>query len=319
MIAVKPFSYSRRFAAPRSLVWEVHTKPEHISQWFGPAGTEVKKFEMNFFEGGMNHYCIVVPVDVEMWGRQVYQEITPQERIVHIQSFSDAEGGISAHPMAPTWPKEMQATTSFSDDGDGTLVTVTWLPYKSDDEANATFDQARDSMGGGFGGMFDNLEKYIADVSGRDQHSYPSATTIKFTRTFNAPRELVWQAWSDEKHLAHWWGPEGFTITNHSRDFKTGGYWQFMMHGPDGTDYPNYIAYKAVEAPTHLAYEHGASQGDPKSFEVVTHFIDLGNKTRIETLMTFRTQEQRDITAQYGVPGHASTMSRLEKLLAALV
>ncbi len=316
MIIVKPFSYSRRFNAPRSLVWEVHTKPEHISQWFGPAGTQVKKFEMNFFAGGMNHYCIVVPVDVEMWGRQIYQEISPQERIVHIQSFSNAEGGITAHPMAPTWPKEMLATTSFEDDGDGTLVTVTWLPYQSDDEGNATFDQARDSMSGGFGGMFDNLQKYIADVSGLDQASFPTATSIRFARTFNAPRELVWQAWADEQQVGNWWGPEGFTITSHSRDFSSGGYWHLTMHGADGTDYPNYISYQTVQAPAHLAYEHGAHQGDEKSFQVDVKFIDLGDKTRIETLMTFRTQEQRDITAQYGIPGHASTMGRLEKYLA---
>lgn len=164
MSTLQPFTYSRTFNAPRELVYQVHSKPEHVAKWFGPAQTDVKKFDMNFFVGGVNHYCIVVPVDIEMWGKQTYLEIVPNEKIVHIQSFSDKDGGIAAHPMSPTWPKEMLAKTTFEDDGAGTKVTITWLPYNSDELGINTFDSARDSMTGGFKGMMDNLQTYLQNL-----------------------------------------------------------------------------------------------------------------------------------------------------------
>lgn len=164
MSSVSPFSISRTFKAPLELVYEVHTKAEHLGKWFGPAGTVVKKFEMNFFVGGVNHYCIEIPGGVEMWGRQTYLEIVPNQKIVHVQSFSNEAGEITHHPMSPTWPAKMHATTTFEVDGDGTKVTVTWLPYEADEVETATFDAARDSMSGGFKGMFDNIETYLASL-----------------------------------------------------------------------------------------------------------------------------------------------------------
>src|SRR6185369_4961866 len=59
-------------------------------------------------------------------------------------------------------------------------------------------------------------------------------------RVVNAPRELVWQAWTDPKHLAAWFGPHGFRNTFHEFAPKPGGHWRFVMHGPDGTDYKNH-------------------------------------------------------------------------------
>ncbi|MES2932403.1 MAG: SRPBCC domain-containing protein [Pseudomonadota bacterium] len=162
---IQPFNYSRTFKAPRALVYEVHSKAEHIAKWFGPAGTKVGKFEMDFRVGGMNHYCIEIPGGIEMWGRQIYREIVPNEKIVHIQSFSDKDGGIGHHPMSPTWPLEMLAVTTFEDDGAGTKVTVSWLPYNADQEGINTFDVARGSMTGGFKGMFDTLQVYVENLA----------------------------------------------------------------------------------------------------------------------------------------------------------
>jgi hypothetical protein len=62
---------------------------------------------------------------------------------------------------------------------------------------------------------------------------------ILIERIINAPRELVWEAWTDPKHLEKWWGPNGFTTTTKEFDFRVGGVWRHVMHGPDGTNYPN--------------------------------------------------------------------------------
>lgn len=323
MNTVKPYSYSRKFQASRHLVWDVHTQVEHIKKWFGPAGTDVKKFDFNFFVGGINHYCIEVPgmdggAPVEMWGRQVYQEITPKDRLVYIQSFSNPEGGIGSHPMSPSWPKEMHATVTFEDDGDGTLVTVTWYPHNSDELGNTTFDQARESMNGGFTGMFNTLEAYINASKYLEVVDLPNEDSIRFCRQIKAPRAMVWKAFADEESALHWWGPEGFTNNSLSREFKNGGQWRLDMTGPDGTVYENLIQYKKIEEPFHLEYQHGTPT-DPAMFYVVTEFHELGNETLIVTTMKFRSTQERDVTLQHAKPGHASTMKKLDEYLAGLV
>jgi len=148
--SIRPYVYTRTLKAPRSLVYLVHTNAEQIAQWFGPAGTKVTKFDMDFRVGGMNHYCLEIAGGMLMWGRQIYRSIVPQQSIEYLQSFSDANAGITAAPMAPSWPREMLATCIFEDDGENTRVTISWLPYQSDDAGNATFDMARPSMEFGF-------------------------------------------------------------------------------------------------------------------------------------------------------------------------
>lgn len=158
---VQPFTTSREFDAPRALVYEVHSQPAHLSQWTGPDGFTTIHSAMDFRPGGTHHYGMEGGGH-QMWGKQVYREIVPNERIVHVQSFSDKDGGLAHHPMAPSWPQEMLATTSFEDAGPGrTRVTVTWLPWNSDDAGHATFDAARAGMEQGFSGMWDKLKAYL--------------------------------------------------------------------------------------------------------------------------------------------------------------
>src|SRR5216684_6933391 len=89
---------------------------------------------------------------------------------------------------------------------------------------------------------------------------------IAITRVFNVPRNLVWSAWTDPKHVAQWWGPTGFTNTIHKMEVKVGGVWDFIMHGPDGTDYPNYIEYREIVPPERIVFLHGDSARDPNRF-----------------------------------------------------
>lgn len=63
----------------------------------------------------------------------------------------------------------------------------------------------------------------------------------------NAPVKMVWDAWVDPKQVTQWWGPRGLTLTSHSKDVRTGGHWNYTMHGPDGVDYPNKTKYLEVE------------------------------------------------------------------------
>jgi hypothetical protein len=69
---------------------------------------------------------------------------------------------------------------------------------------------------------------------------------IFLSREFNAARELVWEAMTNPKHVVHWWGPRGFTTTIEQMDFRVGGIWKHVMHGPDGVNYPNEKVFKEI-------------------------------------------------------------------------
>jgi uncharacterized protein YndB with AHSA1/START domain len=98
-----------------------------------------------------------------MWGRQVYREIAPKDRIVFINSFSDEKGGLSRHPMAPTWPIEMLSIFTFEDMPDGkTKFTMRWSAYNATAEEQKTFDENHASMNQGWSGTMEQLEAYLA-------------------------------------------------------------------------------------------------------------------------------------------------------------
>ena len=83
-----------------------------------------------------------------------------------------------------------------------------------------------------------------------------SSREIITTRHVDAPRDLVFRAFTEPEHVIHWWGPFGFRNTIHEMAVKPGGVWRFTMLGPDGTDYPNEIRYRDVVIPERLTYRH---------------------------------------------------------------
>src|SRR4051812_35692597 len=117
---------------------------------------------------------------------------------------------------------------------------------------------------------------------------------IVISRVIDAPRELVFEAFTEVRHLSQWWGPEGFTTTTRGFEFRVGGEWDFEMHGPDGTDYQEWISWTEITPPELIALLHGESRGDPNAFESVLTFAREGAATRIEMRTAFRTKELRD-------------------------
>ncbi len=139
---------------------------------------------------------------------------------------------------------------------------------------------------------------------------------IEFTRLLDAPRALVWEVFTDPKHLAHWWGPNGFSITTHSHAARAGGVWDFVMHGPDGRDYDNKVAYEEVAKPERLVYSHG-TPGDPDMFHVTITLADEGGKTRLVMHSRFPSLAARDhVVREFGaVEGGRQTLGRLAEYL----
>ena len=143
------------------------------------------------------------------------------------------------------------------------------------------------------------------------------------TRVFDAPRDLVFAAFADPEHLAQWWGPNGFTTTTSAFDFRPGGVWRIVMHGPDGRDYQNRVTYEEIDPPSRLVYRHGGGDDvEPVQFTQTLTFTDLGNgKTGLTWHGRFPTAEERTrVIKEYGADkGLAQTMARLADFLAARV
>ena len=158
------FVLSRTFDAPRELVWKAFTDPEHMQHWWGPKGFKASVKKMDFRPGGIYHYGLKSPDGHEMWGKFVYREIVAPERMVLVNSFSDADGGLTRHPMSPTWPLEMLSVFTFAEKDGKTTFTLKWSPYNSTDAERQTFEAGRPSMSGGWTGTLDQLAEYLAKV-----------------------------------------------------------------------------------------------------------------------------------------------------------
>jgi uncharacterized protein YndB with AHSA1/START domain len=163
--AAPEFVMSRVFDAPRDLVWKCFTDPERMKQWWGPKGFKVLSAKMDLRPGGTYHYGLQAPTGQAMWGKFVFREIVPQERMVFINSFSDEKGGITRHPGNENWPLEMLSTFSFEDaPGGKTKFTVTWTPHNATEEERKTFDANRQSMLQGWGGTMDQFATYLTNA-----------------------------------------------------------------------------------------------------------------------------------------------------------
>ena len=138
------------------------------------------------------------------------------------------------------------------------------------------------------------------------------------SRVFDAPRELVFKVWTEQEHIAKWWGPDGFTNTIHKMDVRPGGIWSLTMHGPDGTDFLNNMVYTKIVNQELIVYTHDAAfENETGQFETTVNFEKQGNKTKLTMRMVFNSKKERDQVAEkYGaVEGLSQNLKRLNEYL----
>lgn len=137
------------------------------------------------------------------------------------------------------------------------------------------------------------------------------------TRLFDAPRELVFDAWTDPRHLEKWWGPFGFSITVHAMEAKVGGAWRFDMHHAEHGDFKNRIVYTEVVRPERLVYAHDGVDDGSEPFHVTVTFEEENGKTRLTMRTRFASAAVFDEVKKYGaVEGGKQTLTRLAEYLA---
>jgi uncharacterized protein YndB with AHSA1/START domain len=152
---------TRTFNAPRELVFEAWTKAEHLQQWWGPKGLTMSVSKLDFRSGGTFHFCLLSPEGDEMWAKFVLHEIVAPERIVFVNSFSDAEGNITRAPFSPVWPLEILNTVTLTEHEGSTTLTLKGEPINATSEELKAFADMHESMQQGFGGTFDQLAEFL--------------------------------------------------------------------------------------------------------------------------------------------------------------
>ncbi len=157
------FIINRSFKTDLDTMFELWTNPEHFLKWMGPTGSSMEFLSVNVKVGGQSHYHMKNADGSTMYGLIEYREISPPDKLVYMQCFSDENKNICKPPFAPTWPDKMLTTIHFIDEGDGYVrVALQWeVEGDATDEERKTFYGAKDGMTGGWTGSFDKLEECL--------------------------------------------------------------------------------------------------------------------------------------------------------------
>jgi len=279
---------TRVFKAPRGPVFAAWTEPTQVAQWWGPNGFTNPVCELDVRPGGAIRIHMRGPDGTVYPMTGVYQEIVEPERLVFTSAALDESG----KPLF-----DVLNTVAFVEHDGTTKLTVRARVVKS--TAGAAPYLA--GMEAGWTQSLERLGVHLAGTADRE---------IVATRVVDAPREHVFEMFTDRQHVARWWGPKGFTSTIDEMDVRPGGVWRFVMHGPDGTDYKNKIVYDEIARPERLVYTHtGGAQ-----FQATATFTSYGEKTVLAMRMLFESSRERDrVVKKFGaIEGLSQTLDRLE-------
>ena len=156
------FIISRSFPVSKERLYQACTNKDELLGWFSPAGAKTIKVEMDFRPGGTFFYGNQMPDGSVIYGKALYVEIVPNERVVYYNCFADEHGNIISHPMVPTWPKQLHTTFLFTAEGENNShFTVIWNYDGTDLTQKATFTGAIAGMRGGWTGTLDGLTNYL--------------------------------------------------------------------------------------------------------------------------------------------------------------
>ena len=309
----KEITIARTFNAPRDVVFRAWADPKQLARWWGPRIFTTSVCDIDLRIGGAYRFVMRGPDGVEYSMHGVYRDVAPPERIVFTANLDD-------HPA--DWHALLAKSLAGRAKPDSIVLVgvvtfeeapgATKLSIKTLFELEALCDaMLKMGMREGWTESFDRLNDLLSGVSDRE---------IVITRLFDAPRELLFDAWLDAKNIGKWWGPRGFTTTIHNMDTRPGGEWRFIMHGPDGVDYDNRVVYREIVRPSRLVYNHGSdTAGDPGEFLATITFVDLGGKTALTLRALLGSVEQYEQKKKFGaIEGGNQTLDRLAEYVSNL-
>jgi uncharacterized protein YndB with AHSA1/START domain len=154
----------RSFDAPRELVWRAFTERDALARWWGPHIFENTVISLDLRPGGMFHYGMRTMDGKQMYGRFIYGELAPPERMEYVSSFADERGHPVRAPWDDQWPLETASVITFEEQDGRTLLTLRAFPLNGNEVENEKFRGMFGSMQQGYGGTLDQLEKYLGET-----------------------------------------------------------------------------------------------------------------------------------------------------------
>jgi uncharacterized protein YndB with AHSA1/START domain len=135
--------------------------------------------------------------------------------------------------------------------------------------------------------------KYMAK---QNENTATAEREVVITRTFNAPRKLVWKAWTEPEYFQRWWGPKNFTAPHSKIDFRVGGKYLYAMRSPEGKDFWGTGIFREIDEPKKIVYtdsfadekgnvvsasHYGMSEDFPRELKVTVTFEEIDGKTKM--------------------------------------
>jgi uncharacterized protein YndB with AHSA1/START domain len=157
------FFIVRAFASPLDLVWKAWSEPDQLKAWWGPKGCTIDTAHLEFRPGGFFHYNMRFESGTEWWGRFLYREIAPRDRIAWLNSFSNPGCGITRAPFKAPIPLEILNDVVFVEKAGNTTVSLRATPHGATEEEVEAFQAMHAGMEQGYGGTFDQLAEVLAN------------------------------------------------------------------------------------------------------------------------------------------------------------
>ncbi len=299
---------TRIYGAPRILVFKAWTDAKHVARWWSPRGFTNPVCELDVRPGGLIRIDMRGPNGTIYPMKGVFHEIVEPERLVFTGTAMEDEHG---KPQL-----EILNTVTFEDFNGITKLTLHARLVTKDLQLTP---QVLAALSGMEQGWSESLYR-LADELDNSLRALAAESEIVISRVFDAPREVVWDAWTDPKQVVKWWGPRGFTTTIHEMDVRPGGAWNHTMHGPDGTNYPNKSVFLEVVRHERIVYSNagGKERGPAMNFTATWTFEADGDQTRVTIRMVFDSAQAREhVVKEFGaIEGGKQTLQRLGEYLA---
>jgi uncharacterized protein YndB with AHSA1/START domain len=308
----KDLLITRVFDAPRDILWKAWTDPGRSKSWWGPKGFTCPVCEIDLRVGGKYLNSMRSPEGQDFWSTGVYREIVPRERLVMTDSFADEKGNVvpaTHYGMGPDLPLEMEIEVTFEEKQGRTTLSLRHIGIPD--------GKMREMTEAGWNESFDKLADILKTKNDLTRIiAEPGKQELIISRVFDAPRELVFKAYTDPKRIPHWWGPKRFTTTVKKMDVKPGGSWRFVQRDADGNAYAFHGVYHDILSPS-LIVATFEFEGMPGHVQLETAvFEEHGGKTKYTARSVFQSVEDRDGMLKEGMEeGIIETMDRLAELL----
>ncbi len=275
---------TRVLAAPRALVFSLWTDPRHIAQWWGPDGFTTTTHEMDVRPGGVWRFVMHGPDGVDYKNKLVYREVVAPERLVY------------DHVSGPPF----HVTVTFAEQGGKTAVTMRMIF-----ESEAVRENVIKQFGAldGLTQTLGRLGDHVAHTVGLGSALPPAGQEVVITRLVDAPREVVFKAWTEPKRLKQWWGPRGFTTPFCAVDLRPGGVFHYCMRSPEGRDIWGKGVYREIVVPERIVYTDTFADADGNLVSPTYYGLSTGHPDETLVTVLFTAQgHQTKVTVQHAVP-----------------